>query len=252
MKIAALLGLNLLVVGAGILAYDVVRGDDTAESAAVSAQFDDLNDRLDGLESRFDLLDRGGSERKLSNRMLQFEDRIGALEARRSMTTANVAEASDEADGTAAAVASALAAGHPIAGDQSLAQTEIDVERVKAALKEVERQRDVERATRMADGLAERLGLSLTEDQRKRLGTELSDFRETARDTMRSTRESGGGREEMMAAFDELRSGLTTQLEEFLPASDAKSITDEIANGPRAMMGGGGPGGPGSGGGFVR
>jgi hypothetical protein len=251
MKIALLIGLNVLVVGAGILAYDVLRGETTTpeERARETARIDDVLERLDVIERRLDGVERGDGDRRLSTRLLQLEGRIGALESGRRVAEATAAATPEDVDAAAAMAAAAAAppADAPVDADAPLADPEI--ERVKKALQEVEAQREQERAAEMADGLAARLGLSLTDDQRKRLGTELSAFRDRARDTFRNARGAGMTREDALATFDELRGELTTKLEDFLPVSDAKAITDEIGNGPRMMIGGGpgGPGGPGGG-----
>ncbi len=247
MKIALLIGLNALVVGAGLLAYDVLRSGGEAHDAeqrATAARMDEVLERLDGLAGRIDALERGAGQRRLSTRLLHVEDRVGALEARRSIGAAQAAPAAD--DPAAAAAASAPTAADAAARDGDAPLAEKEIERVKEALALVEAERAKERSARMVDGLVSRLGLQLTDEQRARLADELAAFRETARDTFRNARGSGMTREDVMATFDTLRSDLTTQLEEFLPATDASAVTEALGQGPR-MLFGGGPGGGGGG-----
>jgi len=243
-KVAPLVALNVLLVGAGLVAYDVVRGVEPAGDdphAALAEQLDLLQERVDDVERRVAGAGRGDGERRVSPQVLDIEARVAALEKPRALPATSVAPA--RAPEAAAAAAPEAARDAPI--------SDVEVERVRLALERLEQRRERERAARMLDGLLDRLGVALAEEQKQRLADELNAYRDGVRESLRGARESGLSREDVTAAMDDLRAGFTTRLELFMDAADAKAVSDEIGSSPRMLMGG--PGGPGSGfGGFPR
>ena len=252
MKIPALIAANILIVGAGIMTYDVMRSD--APTAATTADGEPvdvaaLEDRLDELERRLDGLSTIQTDRKITSRLLKLEQQLAARE-----TGATPMAAAGSAKVLPARLPASAAP--PSEGGSELADAddERSVEIVKKAMERIEADRERERSARGVDRMVDRLGLQLTDDQRTRLGEEFSAFRNKVRDNFRNGRQEGRTREDMQAEMETLRSDFGTSLGQFLSQSDADAIVEEMGNGGGGRRGPGGLGGVrgGGGGGPIR
>jgi len=238
MKIAILLAANVLIVGAGILTYDVMRAEAPMPQQTEDGEPIDLSaveQRISDLERRLDGFSTIQSDRKTTTRILQVERRLASME--RGVTSAAVA-AAPTTESAALAVP-----GDDAQRDGELAAA--DIETVKRAMEKIDSDRNRERSARGVERLLDRLGLQLTDDQKQRLGDEFATFRGKVRDNFRNGGMEGLTREEMVANMGTLREELGTSIGEFLSATDAEAIVSEMGNG---MGGGGRRGGSGGGG----
>ncbi len=231
MKLLAVLALNVLVAGTGILFYDVMT---TAPepAAAEGVDLSELTDRVADLE-RAVRADSNRGDRGLSSRIAMLEERVTAQAGAKPMTSDTAAVASDPVRATPAASAG-VAETLPV--DDDLA-----VERLKKLMERVEQDRRSEREARGMERMLDRLGVELTEEQRKRVGEEMTAHRGRIRETFRTGREAGLERDDIRASMEGLRQELATTLTSFLPAETAQTIAN--STGPDGPGGGGGPGG---------
>jgi len=244
MKLGILLAANVLIAGAAILAYDVTRPAAPSAPQTADGETIDLTgieERLGDLERRLDGFSTIHSDRKTTSRLLQIEHRLASMETGATpATTASIAPT--EAD--AAGALSAVDAESDDAGE--LAPT--DIATIKKAMKQIDRDRDRQRASRGVDRMIDRLGLQLSGDQKVRLGEEFTTFRGKIRDNIRNGRMEGQTRDDRVANMETLREDFGTSLGAFLSATDAEAIVSEIGD----NMGGGGRRGPGRRGGGAR
>jgi len=243
MNVPALLAANILIVGAGILTYDVMQPDAPMAGVTADGETIDLTrieKRLDDLERRLDGFGGAASDRKVTSRLLNMESRLAAMESAATPAT-TASPAATESENAAGALVAAAEDGELAAADLAT---------VKKAVEQLESDRERQRSGRGVDRIIDRLGLQLTDDQKKRLGDEFTAFRGKMRDNFRNGRTEGRTREDMIANMETLRDDFGKSLTEFLPQTDADSIIEELGN----SMGGGGrrgpPGGFGGGGGI--
>jgi len=242
MNVPALIAVNILIVGAGIMTYDVMRTDPPTVAQTADGEPIDLStveDRLSDLERRLDGFSTIKTDRKVTSRLLQMENRLAAMEAAPAEAAASLAATATETTSMGAL--------------ESTDATELagaDLAKIKKAMEQIDKDRDRERSTRGVDRIVDRLGLQLTDDQKKRLGEEFAAFRNKIRDNFRNGRMEGQTREDLIANMETMRDEFGTSLGTFLSQTDADAIVSEIGS----SMGGSrrGPGSGGFGGGGAR
>jgi hypothetical protein len=232
-KTLPLVAINVVTVVAALAAYDFLREPGGAVAPAPAAD-------LGALEARVAMLEERPASRE-GARMDELADRLSHLERRMEEGPRRPGPPPREPDEGRGRLEGSeetrLAAENERAA--ALAARTAELER---AVADAERRMTVggRRADSRLDQVIKDRGLQLTDEQKEKVGSAMSTFRDKVRAAARKLRESGMGREGMQTAVADLRADLQTDLEAFLTPADAATIVEDMAKPPVGPGPGGG------------
>ena len=236
----------LLVAGGGggyhVMAADRGAADYDEPSLLAASDLRDLEGRLSALEGQEPMLQGNVSSQDLYDQMRALAERIEKLEQ------AGPAPATPVLEGSAADVGAGPVADttRPMLEDGPSPLTTAQEKRIKDLVDHQMRSRMRGRNTGRIDRTLERLGIELTDDQKRKLEVEMDAQRQAMGELFRSARDSGLSREEMRASMQDsmatLNREFTQKVSAFIPAGDAEAISASLNS-----FGGRGPGGRGGG-----
>ena len=241
MNAAVSILVSLVLVAGGIGTYHVVTSSASEDGAnpeisLASRDLQDMEERLSALEGRAPVLQGNTSAQDLYDRLRIFEERLDALEKRGPKPSMSAGVAGP----VEAPPAVRDAAGNEVvelADGETSPLTAAQEKRVRDLMNESMRSRFQRGGRDRTARTLERLGIELTDDQRKKLDDTMSQHMTKVRDLFRSGRESGQSREELRSQMQQMNQELTQQVSEFIPAADAEAIVTGLTSF------GGGPGG---------
>lgn len=231
MKLLPLVLTNLLCVGVGIGAYDLIKSD----GSAVSNNGGDVS-LIDGSElaARVAALESSSPNGPLltgPDAPTMSENDVLTLIRKHAKNTGGEVSSGD---GTTVAVTRPKV---------EIKAEDYQVEAFRGMMEKVEAQRrterEEERAKASLDRLSKRLDrleLGLNDNQKQEIMKIHEGHRAKMRDTFTKLRESGAGREEFRAAIDPLREELTKSVENVVPGNDAAKVVQALGGG--GMRGG--------------
>ena len=227
MKLLPLVLTNLLCVGVGIGAYDMIKSD----GAAASNDGGDVA-LLDGseLEARIAALEQstpnGPAIRGADVPSMTERDVVQLIRKHVNTSSGDVVTS---VDGTTASVARPKV---------EVSADDVQVSAFREMMEKVEAQRREEREAERAKAAEERmlkrldrLELGLNDNQKQEVLAVHRTHRQKMRDTFTKLRESGAGREEFRAAMEPMREELTKSIENIVPGDDAQKVVQALGGG---------------------
>ncbi len=246
MKLSYLL-INVVLVAGGIFAYDQLKSPEQARNPAPAydpLRADDYDadpiERDDPEPLRVEAGMRGSYD-KATVRAL--EDRIASLERKLARLPRGGASTDD---GTPLPVGGKLPelSTHDFIDPENPTFDEKTVQTLEAYVDEINRRKQEQRQRDRIGGEMDRLGIELTEEQKKNVIDQTLHYQTKARELLRqSWPRDEKGREDRRAAFEGLQEEYRTTINRLVPADAAEKIsTSRVARGMGFYSRGGGGG----------
>lgn len=230
MNIGQVLLLNVLLVGAGIFTYDVIKGDsapaDTPDyEASIGATAPEAGPTDDytpepALQGGAETANRGRIE-KLENELASMKELLAKL----SVKGANTAAVGS--DGPVASI------DLPVVdeGDENPEFTDDSLRSLRAMMEKVEQQRRDERIVEGMKRQLDRLGLELSDDQEQAVIKATMDYRNKQRQMWRDLPRGNDDetREKRREAFESTREEWSKTVYSLVPSGDAEKIVSGMS-----------------------
>lgn len=241
--------LTVVLVAGGIGTYHVLTADDAPTSSANPIALADrdlasLEDRLAALEQRGPVLQGSTTPKDIYDRLNLIEDRLAAFEKKGPVAARTSADETLPAPVPTVAAAGSEVVELPDGSASPL--TAAQEKRIRELMEQAAQRRFQRGNEGRIDRTLQRLGIEITDDQKKKLDVAMTEHFGKVRDLFRSGRESGQSREDIRNQIQGLNQQFTQKVSEFIPAADAEAITSSLTSfgGDRGGRRGP-PGGPG-------